>query len=60
MLNLDIRQFKQECQNCEHKSKEMEWKSFRLDIYQDYPEPCKKCLLNPFPIYFEKLTSSEL
>ena len=60
MIGLDRRQFKHECQSCKHKSKEMEWKSFRLDIYQDYPEPCKKCVLNPFPICFEKLTNPEL
>jgi len=53
MLTLDRRQFRKECQDCKHKSKEMEWKAFRLDIYQDYPEPCKECLLRPIQIYFE-------
>ena len=56
---LDIRSNTEKCSDCKHRLKPLVWKPFRLDIYQDYPDPCSNCLFNVFtryPYYEKEIT----
>lgn len=54
MIIEDKRENTDRCSDCKNKKKDLVWRDFRFNIYQDYPEPCRNCLSNTFIYKIER------